>query len=420
LGESSVQQIIAVRTATGPFTTIEDFAKRMPSRVLNKKLLEALAKSGALDSLGERRQLLDHYDQIADFSKQSGDVSAAQTDLFGAVEGGLEQGTINFPETPKASSLEKLRWEKETLGMYVSSHPLAGLRKYVGKKAQLIATLTTKEVGKSVTLAGLGEGVKKITTKKGETMGILSLEDPTGKMEVTLFPRTYAEVAPLLELPDTVLVIRGQLDFRAGQLQLRADAVKKASLTTMIKRAKEEGFFDEEEAASGLRLRPRVDDDETIELVDEEGNVIAGETVSLAKKEGEVDFLGPLGRWISGGMSIDEPLSALSGKNHEAKVNDVSEVKEVADVSHDTSTTSSTLNTPSTSISIHTIPLPPRAPRQLLLDLKKLFETFPGKEKIQLKIGEQVIPVPLTVTLSTVLESKIEEVIGKYAVGSKA
>jgi hypothetical protein len=66
-------------------------------------------------------------------------------------------------------------------------------------------------------------------------------------------------------------------------------------------------------------------------------------------------------------------------------------------------------------IHIHTIALPPRAPRQLLLDLKKLFETFPGSERIQLKIGEQMIPVPLTVTMSTVLESKIEEAIGKHA-----
>lgn len=427
LGDSSVQQIIAVRDQGGAFTSIEDFARRTPSRVLNKKLLEALTKSGALDSLGERRMLLDHYELIADFSKQSGDVSAAQTDMFGGMEGGLEQSKLNFPDTPKATALEKLKWEKETLGMYVSSHPLAGLRKYIGKKAQLIANLTTKEVGKTVTIAGINEGLKKITTKKGETMAILTIEDPTGKMEVTLFPRTYTDMSSIVDLPDTVLVIRGTLDFRAGQLQLRADAAKKASLSTMIKRAKEEGFFDEEEAARGISLRPRVEEeDETVDMVDEEGNVIAGEKQSLTSKnaDGEPDFLGPLGRWIAGGMDVS--IAARSVGYSDDLIDERSSLlvgslldKTERVTSNEPTSNENSKTPPNITISIHTIPLPPRAPRQLLLDLKKVFETFPGKERIQLKIGEQVIPVPLTVTMSMVLEKKIAEVIEGYAAVQK-
>ena len=322
------------------------------------------------------------------------------------------ESKIEFPQTPKATSLEKLKWEKETLGMYVSSHPLAGLRKYIGKKAQLIASLTLKDAGKRITLAGIEEGVKKITTKKGETMAILNLEDPTGKMEITLFPRVFTDVAPLLDQPDTVLVIAGTLDVRGGVLQMRADAVKRASLTTMIRKAKEEKFFDEEEAAKGLsvRVRPEEDDD-TVDLVDEEGNVIAGEKVSVAEKKEVVslvdDFYGPLGKWIVMGMKTDDALAkvGMTDAKTQKQLNDASFVSSV----------SSESSVPS-SIHIHTIPLPPRAPRQLLLDLKKLFETFPGSERVQLKIGEQMIPVPLTVTMSTVLENKIEEAIGKYAV----
>ena len=423
LGDSSVQQIIALRDATqaGPFASIEDFARRLPSKLLNKKLLEALAKSGALDSLGERRTLIEHYDRIADFSKAAGDVGAAQTDLFGTIEGGAAESKIEFPETEKASSLEKLKWEKETLGMYVSSHPLAGLRKYIGKKAQLIGSLTAKDAGKRITLAGIEEGIKKITTRKGETMAILNLEDPTGKMEVTLFPRTFGEVAPMLEQPDTVLVIAGTLDVRAGALQMRADAVKRASLSTMIRKAKEEKFFDEEEAARGLSIRARQEEDEeTIEMVDEEGNVIAGETVSLGNKKDAVedDFLGPLGRWIVTGMKIEE-AAGLVGLNGASDAGlEIGLGKEGTHAS--ASSPNPNPNPIPNSISIHTIPLPTRAPRQLLLDLKKLFETFPGKEKIQLKIGEQMIPVPLTVTMSTVLESKIDEAIAKYAAAAHA
>ncbi len=416
LGDSSVQQIIAVREATGPFKSLEDFARRLPSRVLNKKLLEALAKSGALDSLGERRMVIEHYDRISDFSKASGDVVSAQADLFGSMEGGVEESKIEFPKTEAATHLEKLKWEKETLGMYVSSHPLAGLRKYIGKKAQLIANMTTKDAGKRMTIAGLAEGIKKITTKKGETMAILNMEDPTGKMEVTLFPRTYQEVAHILEQPDTVLVIAGTVDMRGGVLQMRADAVKRASLSTMITKAKESGFFDEKEAAEGLTFRTRVEEEETVDMVDEEGNVIAGETVSVKEKQDEKpapqdDFFGPLGRWIVMGMKPEDAQRALeSGGNPNMPVSPLTR-------DEDTKLRNNEITNPS--ISVHTITLPPRAPRQLLLDLKRVFETFPGKERIQLKIGEQVIPVPLTVTISTIFEKKVEEAIAKYAVAQE-
>jgi DNA polymerase-3 subunit alpha len=402
IGESTVIQIIEVRDRGGPFASIENFAKRMPSKVLNKKTIEALTKSGALDSLGDRKILLDNYEKIADFCKASGDASHVQGDLFGNTSEGISEAKIDFADTPPATSAEKLAWEKETLGMYVSSHPLAGLRKYIGKKAQLIATLTPKDADKHVTIAGIEEGLKKIMTKKGDTMAILTLEDPTGKIEVTLFPKTYAEAASLFGRPDTVLVIRGTLDQRGGQLQLRAEALKKASLSTMVKRAKEEGFFDEEEAKSGIMVRPQSSqEDETVELVDEEGNIIAGEQVTLGKEQASDDFFGPLGKWIMAGMPVETPLKALEAMA----------VASPAPVSDGAKAHSATDHSPDLSIHIHTVELPPRAPRQLLLELKKIFETFPGKEKVQLKIGEQLIPLPITITMSTILEKKIEEAI---------
>ncbi len=401
IGDSSVLQLIEVREAGGKFESIEDFARRMPAKILNKKMIESLAKSGALDSLIDRTTAVECYEYIVDFGKSAGDVSTTQTDLFAHMDTKEEVMNIQFPTIKEASNVVKLQWEKETLGLYVSSHPLAGLRKYISKKAQLLANLTQKEIGKTITIAGIAEGVKKITTKKGDTMAILFLEDPTSKIEVTLFPRTFAEVGHLLEEPDTVLVINGVLDYRGGQLQLRANAVKRVTLTTMIANAKEQGFFDEEEAKKGISItKPVFDDEEVVEILDEEGNVIAGEKIQVVEAETGDEFLGPLGSWILKGMNTNESIATLFSKPtnlSEKKNGDVPTAPAVP------------------SISIHTIELPDRAPKTLLLDLKKILETFPGKEKVQLKIGDQVIPLPLTINISTILEQKIEEVIAKYA-----
>jgi DNA polymerase III subunit alpha len=391
VGESSVNQIIEIRENSGKFESIEDFAGRVPCKLLNKKLIEAFAKSGALDSLGERSEFVANYDKIAEFSKASGDIGTDQTDLFSVVGDSAGVSAIEFPKTKEVQLAVKLGWEKETLGLYVSSHPLAGLTKYVGKKAQLVGSFTRSNLSKKVTVAGIVEGVKKITTKKGDTMGIVFLEDPTGKIEVTLFPRTYAHAVEFLEDPDTVLVVGGTLDYRGGQMQIRADAVKKASLSRMIERAKKEGFFDEEEAEKGLQIRKVVlEEPEVMDAVDEEGNVIAGETVVINEEKGDVDSLvGSLASFVAKGLPIEEPLKDLG---------EVFEKKEDG----------------APSISIHTVSLPEEAPKQLLLELKSIFEKFPGKERIQLKIGSQNVPLPLAVTMSTILEKKIEETMEKY------
>jgi DNA polymerase-3 subunit alpha len=410
IGDSSVQEIIRVRSEGGPFKSIEDFARRAPTKTLNKKLLESLAKSGALDSLGERHVFVEHYTSIVDFAKSCGGVSSAQTDLFSQMET-PEEAAIKFPATPPVSPQQKLLWEKETLGLYVSSHPLAGLKKYIGKKAQLISNLERKDVGKKITLAGIAESVKKITTKKGETMAIVFFEDPTGKIEITLFPRTFAMAAGFIDDPDAVLVVGGTLDERSGQLQVRADAIKKASLSKMIENAKTAGFYDEEEAARGLVLQQAsLNDGEQLDVVDEEGNVIAGVTVAVKEENGAVkdEYLGPLGSWILKGMPIEEAKKIL-GEEPAPKKRRHNEDEEEGP-SYEPSATRSP-----TQISVHTITLPARAPKKLLLDLKKVLQTFPGRERVQLSVGGQIIPLPITVSFSTILQKKIDDVLAEYA-----
>ncbi len=404
VGESSVDLLIEERKKNGRFVSIEDFARRLPTKILNKKLIESMAKSGGLDSLAERRTLVEHYELVTDYNKGAGESASEQTDMFGMLGSAIETTTIEFPHTPPATPAQKLQWEKETLGMYVSSHPLAGLTKYISRKAQLIGNLTLKEVGKKITVAGIQEGIKKIRTKKGETMAILMLEDPTGKMEVTLFPRTYAENAAMIETPDTVLVVGGTVDLRMGQLQMRAETIKRSSLSGMVQRAKEDGTFDEEEAKRGISvMRKTLEEDDAIELTDEEGNVIAGEKVKLQTPDQGDDFFGPIAQWILKGCPMNDALKQLGLPLMAAETIDVQTPKLGVSASQESS------------ISIHTIPLPARAPKQLLLDLKTIFQTFPGSEKVQLKIGEQVVPLPLTITMSPIVERQVEEAIAKHA-----
>jgi hypothetical protein len=123
---------------------------------------------------------------------------------------------------------------------------------------------------------------------------------------------------------------------------------------------------------------------EEIELLDEEGNVIAGETISVAEE-------------------VKEETPAEDKKDSKEKGESKKDEKKAP-----------TENNIEDSISIHTIDLPARAPKKMLMDIKKILETYPGKEKVQLRIGEQEIPLPLTINMSTVLEKKLEDVLTLY------
>ncbi len=375
IGESSVEHIIAERQRGGTFVSIEDFARRLPPKLLNKKTLEALAKSGALDSFGDRQCFVAHHDRIVAYRKLWGNDHPTQANLFGQPDEKSSLPALAFPPTPPAATEQKLQWEKETLGLYVQGHPLAGLGAYIRKRANLIGDIRSGTAGKRVTVVGIPGDVKKIRTKKNETMGVVILEDPSGKIEITLFPRTYAEVSPFLGEDAVLLVIGGTLDVRNGQHLIRAEAVKRLHLPTFIGRARESGLFDEEEARRGFAPhRPTEHSAENMELVDEEGNVVAGETVHFQEYKQQDSGLGPLAAWIVQGM----PSESL--------------------------------------ISLHTISLPARAPKQLLLDLKNAITLFPGKERVQLQIGEQRIPLPLTVNMSPALERRIADILQHHTV----
>ncbi|MFO0780875.1 MAG: DNA polymerase III subunit alpha [Candidatus Gracilibacteria bacterium] len=247
LGGATVEEILAARKQ-GKFATLDDFLKRVPAKLLNKKTLEALAYSGALDDFGDRKVLALSYDELSQFSKYSQEVNAqGQTDIFGMMTE-PDQGALSFQlkEVIPASFMEKLTWEKEYLGLYVSGHPLKGLRKYLAKKVTLIDTLTKRNIGKTVKLGGLMTGMKRVFTKAGSYMAYASLEDPTGRIEIAIFPKVFSKFQTMLQ-EDHLFMMEGRLDLRRDTFQFSVNSITPVSLDSMIKNAQAVGLYDANE-----------------------------------------------------------------------------------------------------------------------------------------------------------------------------
>jgi DNA polymerase-3 subunit alpha len=248
LGAGSIEEFLNARKQ-GRFASLEDFLQRVPSKLLNKKTIEALAYSGALDEFGDRKVLALNYDELSKFAKYSQEVNAqGQTDIFGMMsEPGARALSIELKkDIPPATNMEKLTWEKEYLGLYVSGHPLKGLRKYLAKKIILIEQLTKKNIGKTVKLGGLLTQIKRVFTKAGSYMAYATLEDPTGRIEVVIFPKVFSQFQNILK-DDHLFMMEGRLDLRRDVYQYSVNSITPVSLDSMIKNAQAEGLFDAKE-----------------------------------------------------------------------------------------------------------------------------------------------------------------------------
>jgi DNA polymerase-3 subunit alpha len=231
VGEAAAEAVVRVRADGGPFESIWELTERVDSQVLNKRALESLVKCGALDSTGATRMgmlaaleaALGHGQRI------SADRIAGQASIFDGAFGEEEQ-SVEVQHPPLASSefdeRELLRLEKETLGLYVSEHPLERVRAELRRKTDCALTdLERRRDGEFVTIGGIVSGLKQVTTKRGEPMVFVTLDDPTGSAEVVVFNSTYAAARELLE-PDRVLVVKGRVDHKqAGETKLVASEV---------------------------------------------------------------------------------------------------------------------------------------------------------------------------------------------------
>lgn len=251
MGEGPVREIIHAREREGAFTSLENFAKRVTAKLLNKKSIECLAFSGALDSLGERAEIAYNYDEISNFAKNiQSSMSEGQTDIFGVLTDSSVEN-LKFKKIDAADSAQRFRWEKEYLGLYVSGHPLQGLKRYFQGKGKLIGSLTEKDVDKKIKITGLIPQMRKVMTKAGKYMAMGDIEDPTARVGFVLFPRAYDQFGSVMEV-DRVFSIEGRLDRRGGDYQVVVDAMKPLSLENMIVSAKEKNMFDEAERIIGV------------------------------------------------------------------------------------------------------------------------------------------------------------------------
>ncbi len=213
-GEGAVRAIIDARERGGPFADLFDLVARVDSKQANRRLFEALVKCGALDRApGNRAEKLAAIDAAVDAaSRAARDRAQGQASLFADV---LAPALVpRLPVLPAPSSREALAWERETLGIYVSGHPLADVQAQL-VRAGAILMKDVRQCGDdaAVTIAGIVTGVRRTVTKSGAQMLIAQLEDTTGSAEAIVFAKLYPQVQALFTV-DATLILKGRVRLR--------------------------------------------------------------------------------------------------------------------------------------------------------------------------------------------------------------
>ncbi len=222
-GDGISESIITERKAHGTYKTLSDFLSRVGSKNLNKKSLESLIKCGALDSLNPSRgTLLENIEQLLSYHREA-TASAPQDSLFGAV---MALPELKLPEGKSISLIDKLVWEKELLGIYISGHPLDAHSAITKKSALTIAKIKEeKQSGMLIILPVLVTIVRSMLTKSGEKMSFVTVEDTTDSIETVIFPRLFKEHSAII-VPGTCLLVKGKVSIRNGEVTLAIDELK--------------------------------------------------------------------------------------------------------------------------------------------------------------------------------------------------
>lgn len=225
-GEGIAEAIIDERKTHGPFTSLSDFLTRITDRNLNKKSLEALIKAGAFDRFGERGQMLHNLDTLLAFNKEhAAGKESAQDSLF-SMMGDTFKNEVVLTEGASATKIEKLTWEKELLGVYVSGHPLDEYEDEIRKRSSIRDIKKDSRNGIPVVTAGMIETVRELLTKKGDKMAFIGLSNHTDAIEMVAFPETFRENHELL-VPGTCVAVKGRLSIRNDEPTIALERVKK-------------------------------------------------------------------------------------------------------------------------------------------------------------------------------------------------
>ena len=213
VGYNMVEAIVRERKNSGPYRSIFDFVTRVSSKDLNKKSLESLIKAGCFDNLAERNQLLFNLERLLETARETQRVKLeGQRGLF---EGLDQRAGFQLAPTRAATKAEKLGWEKELLGLFVTSHPIEDFKKVLEKKVLPLAKISQDLTGKIVRIGGVISSIKKIITKNGKPMFFTQLEDESTKIEVVVFPGII-ERNPGIFQENKIVMIKGRVDNRDG------------------------------------------------------------------------------------------------------------------------------------------------------------------------------------------------------------
>ena len=226
-GAGITEFIVEERKKNGTFATLQDFLTRIHDRNLNKKSIEALICAGAFDSFGDRGQLYGNVDNLLAYNREHvAGKETGQDSLF------ADMGSVSdlvLQPAGEITAMQKLEWEKNLLGVYVSGHPLDALKKEVDERPR-IAQIRVGYKGTTVVTTGLIESVRELLTKKGDKMAFIKLVDQTDFIELTAFPQTYADQKDILQ-PGTCVAIKGKLDFRNDEPSILIDRAKSLTPT---------------------------------------------------------------------------------------------------------------------------------------------------------------------------------------------
>jgi len=255
VGEHIVEVIIKERKTNGPYRDIFDFLARVTDKDLNKKSLESLIKSGGLDQFGERGQMLANIDGLLNFNKEvSKAKESKQNSLFVDAPNLSKANEIKLAPAPPAENREKLDWEKELLGFYITEHPFLSYEKYLRDIIVPLAELQSALLedfspaspferkanftsgqngnGESVNVSGIITSIKKIITRTNESMFFVKIEDAISNVEVLVFPRLLKETAQIWQEGKAV-ICQGKISTKDREIKLLANKAEELILETI-------------------------------------------------------------------------------------------------------------------------------------------------------------------------------------------
>jgi hypothetical protein len=316
LGFLAVEAILKAREENGPFTSIWDFCRRVDCQAVNKKASESLAKCGAFDSLpGSRTGLMHMLPRAQASGVQAQQDAASGQGSFFDLDRDDEAAAHHDPPIPEVPDDRKQlnEWEKETLGLFLSSHPLKEVRHALRAKVDCsLGDLASKKDGEWVTAGGMIAECKRIRTKKGDPMMFATLDDLEGQVELLVFNSAYAANADKIDV-DKIVIVRGRVDHKeAGETKLVAQEVEPFDPSEEeVLRAAEEAVTEAIVRRICLHVSPGVPDTFLEELKEVVGHHPGEQELLLAVGERRL-VLGPDFR-ISGTSACQSELSALHG-----------------------------------------------------------------------------------------------------------